>query len=622
MSKRDSKHPKMPSSPSESIVFEYSDPDGTRRKESFCLFRTATEQQSLIELAENTVSATRKFIVEGALHLQAELRIRAHSGGRIVASMCEMSALRDLNPWGIESFTDLVVLSKTLALIRETRPENITYLGDNHLLDQCLRTMATAESVDFVSKLNHRANNRRPRWSNSGRLRKSPLLHLLREVTVHSRFDSASRSSSDFRPKIALVAPFAHLDVEEKGTGLWSSGYFGKLPDVLVDSGYDVILVHHPVPAVTWRERRRSRKAMSNLSLNSSRMAHLPTRPPISLRQALSSWRDWRVARGRIADILKEMDDVARDSGLGWLWNFLRPSVERGLFGYQSLVGLATKAAMEADGDTFRDIDRWVVASENQPWEHSFVSTRRQEGHTRFDAFVHVPVRTWDFRIFTLAGEIASGPEPERPTFDRLLVTSPLDQAALASFVSGQHQIYPVEALRFRGVAPPSNFDSESGSEGLLVVLGDYDRLETELVTRVAEAITLESGNRLQVEFRPHPLQIKRDRDLANRVTNGGYRRPEKNLRVISVIASSRTSALYPYLHAGYQVVIALGRASLNFCPILEFPRLRYFPEPSAWTHETPRVRTATSDSPNFHDLLFLDADLPRWQLVLANTRQ
>jgi len=621
MSKWNSKHLKMPSSSGESIVFEYSDPDGTRQEESFSLFRSATEQKSLIELAENAVSATRMTIIEGALRLQAELRVRAHSGGCTVATMCETSVLRDLNPWEIESFTDLVVLSKTLALIRETRPEKITYLGEKHHLNQCLREMAMAESVEFISAANRRVQRHCPGRLFKGIIRKSPLLHLLREVTVHCHIDRPDCSSSKRRPKIALVAPLAHFYVDESNPGACSSGYFGKLPEFLVESGYDVVLVHHPVATLTWRERRRLGEAISSISPETFRIAHLPSRPPISLRRALDSWRRWRTARGRVTDILKEMDDFANGSELGWLWTFLRPSVQSGLLGHQSLVALATKVVMDSDSGSFGDVDQWVVASENQTWEHAFVSARRQEGHTQFNAFIHVPVRPWDFRIFTLAGDIASGhQESERPTFDRLLLTSPLDEAALAPFVSGPHQIRAVEALRFRDVLPPFTSGTDNRATRSLLVLGDYDRLETELVTTIAETVANEPNGADWVEFRPHPLQAARDKDLADRVTDKGKKRPKQGSDVACVVASSRTSALYPYLHAGYPVVIALGRGSLNFCPILEFPLLRYLSDSSTGIHDyAPMGRTSTHTQ-RPHELLFLDKSLPRWRAALSLT--
>lgn len=94
--------------------------------------------------------------------------------------------------------------------------------------------------------------------------------------------------------------------------------------------------------------------------------------------------------------------------------------------------------------------------------------------------------------------------------------------------------------------------DPGNQSEGLRVVPGDYDRPGTESVTPVSEEVTLESGTHRRVEYRPLPIRVEREKDLAGGVTNDLQRRSEHGLPVLGVGASRRTSALYPRLNIGY----------------------------------------------------------------------
>lgn len=596
------------------IVAEFQEFDGTIRKKLFSLCRSMQDETSLIDLAEVEVELTRRTIVDGARILQREIRLKAQAKGPTEAAVCEASILRDLNPWSLDSFTDLVCLATFLHVIREERPDRIAYLGNDPLIDRCLRDICTAESVEFVSGRRAKPGPKSP----SSFLRRSAVLHLLREVTVRGDFSRRRFPSSRRRPTVGLVAPFAHLNRSVTSPNIVTSGYWGRLPEVLVDAGADVVLVHHFSPVLGWWERRMTSRAIMRSSPDTPRITHLSSRPAISVALALASWRRWRAALGSVRQILREMDYFVEGTDLGWLWSFLRQSVEADLTGHSSLINLATRAAMESDLGQFSDIDRWVIATENQAWEHTFVSARRREGHSQFDAFVHVPVRPWDLRMFALAADMAqSDLRGGVTTFDRLLVASPLDVRALVPYLRGPHQLSPVEWIRFRplsGTAPGVN---QPVSRGKLVVLGDYDRLETEAVVKVAERIVSDGCAPDGVEFRPHPLHVARDEDLSERILNACSISLNGSSPVTSVVASSRTSALYAYLEAGCSVVIALATKGLNFCPIASAPGLSFAVDSSGAVSEPVAVREGRTASPAPPGPIFLDENLPRWLAVL-----
>jgi len=322
--------------------------------------------------------------------------------------------------------------------------------------------------------------------------------------------------------------------------------------------------------------------------------------------------------------MLEEMDLFVQGKHFEWLWSFLRPSVEQGLLGHRSLVDLAIHRSMDSDAGTFGSVKRWVIACENQSWERSFISSRRREGYRYFDGFAHVPIRYWDLRYFALTHEIATTSAKDlHRGFDRLLVGGEGDLQLLRPFADLSCQVSVVEALRFRSVPAEDVLYPESVSIGRIVVLGDYDRGESELVVRVAEKILNLLPTISAAIFRPHPLHLKRDTDLVELVSRYASQINPTQKNQALVVASSRTSAFYPYLNSMAPVVIALGARTLNFCPVENFPGLTFVSDASSEVG-LDSLGIIQSDGPSrrLHDILALDEGLPRWLQALDLDQQ
>lgn len=193
------------------------------------------------------------------------------------------------------------------------------------------------------------------------------------------------------------------------------------------------------------------------------------------------------------------------------------------------------------------------------------------------------------------------------------------DRRLLYAFLDLPDRVAVVEALRF-GPNPPSEGSSaEFSAVGHMVVLGDYDRSESEIVVRAAERVRGFFPEPPVATFRPHPLHVARDRDLVKRVTSINQDIRSDQICQPLVVASSRTSAFYSFLSSRIPVVIALGDQTLNFCPVSNFPGLSFV---SASSAEASPSRAAISwpegASGDLHGILALDDGLPRWLRALG----
>lgn len=602
------------------IRLQYSDSFANMKDETFHFVREPVSGTSLIALAERNCESLRRELVFAARLLNERLLRSAEVRGSSMVTICEANPLCDLNPWALDSFTDLVLLAQFRRELRSRNSISVEYQGSNRKFSESLGRLCQYEGVHFEEVLAP-SSPRRSRLGLIRRLGRVPSLYLIREFFVRQTFSPRVRRQEGVGEYVALVAPFAHLQKSEKGEEGFRSGYWGALPEKLFDLGYEVLFVHHLSSVLSWRQRWQSVRVISRGSRNSPHIHHVLSHPPLTLRRTVGSWRLWRNMRRPLTQLLEDLDGFVQGEELEWLWFSLRSSVEDNLSGQRSLIDLVLRQSMASDEATFSSVKHWIFASENQSWERCFISARRQEGHLQFSAFAHTPIRRWDLRYFALAQEIATTSTGDsHRIFDRLLVGSDSEYQALKPYLDVSGQISAVEALRFDSISPGWLYKTTSPAAEHLVVLGDYDREESETTVRVADkvrALFPFTGNAV---YRPHPLHVTRDRDLAKHVSCGVSNIPSAQVGHPLVISSSRTSAFYSFLGSKIPVVIALGDRALNFCPVTDFPGLYFVSDSnSEGGSDLTALDWPDGASGDLRDILFLDEGLPRWVQTLGS---
>jgi len=611
---------KEPNSP-DSIVITGLDNGGNDFHKEYFFIRTHDHQGSLIDLAEAETGAIRETLINFSSQIHQLIQTQCAASNEAATVMAECSPTRDSSPWSLTDFSDLVCLAEVSRLIALYNPKRLTYHGSTRLIRDSLDAMCRNVEVDFewVDTRRGRKVSAKRISKLSNFIRTRPLLHLVRAISVRQHLSLGDIEVDDDQVVIGLVAPLAHVDWDQLDSGRFSSSYWGSLPEKLVSWGAKVVYAHHVSPVLGHKDRRRVFRAFERVTAQVDGPTHMSTKPPLSLRIAVDAWRSWLNARPFLVQTLTFVERTVAQTEVEWFWRFVAPNVKSKLIGHVSLVDLASHFSMHSNLSRIPRVNEWIVVSENQTWEHDFISACRKGAPSRFNGFVHTPIRPWDLRYFSLAREMGStGRGRQSSSYDRLFVGGELDRRFLTELIHDPDRIRRVESLRF--LDRTSEKDHEAGvlSGPQLIAFGDYDRLESEVVVRVAESILARSTQTHRVDFQAHPLCRRRDGDLRQRLSEIRQTASRPSPSVPISIVSSRSSVLYSSLQAGHSVVVALGTRGLNFCPLAERPGLRFVAETSETTVFDMVVDLASS-SEDIGDFLFLDEALPLWRSALAH---
>lgn len=603
----------------ESVLMTGLDSGGEYFEKEFFFDRASDRQTSLIDLAESEIGIIRQKLLHFSSEVHRLIVDVCSTHGAAATTMAECSPTRDLNPWSITGFADLVCLAEISRQLTNCAPTTLRYNGSNEVVRDSLEAMSSYQGIDFewTTTDNFDRDLVQPISKLTAFFRTRPLLHLVRALSLRQHLSVGQADGGGSQFDVGLVAPLAHVNWAQLASRQFTSNYWGPLPEKLVAWGAKVVFVHHVSPVLGRKDRRKIFRVFKKMTMGAGGPTHVTTKPHLSLTQAVVAWKSWRSTRPLLVQALTEVDGTLERTEVEWFWRYVAADVKTSLIGHLSLVELASRISMRSNRSWLPQVKQWVVVSENQTWEHDFVSRCRENGSCHVDGFVHTPIRPWDMRYFSLAKEV--GPKQSgstRSLYDRLLVGSPLDRRFLEELVNDPARIQAVESLRFlhRGTEE----GSRPSSPPRLIAYGDYERVESETVVRVTEKILSASSQTFEACFQAHPLYQSRDRDLHHRVAENRHKALRLLPSVPVSVVSSRSSVIYSSIQAGHSVVVALGARGLNFCPLPESIGLRFVAETSGDSLFESVTRSASTRGADT-ELLFLDQALPRWQSSLVH---
>jgi surface carbohydrate biosynthesis protein (TIGR04326 family) len=584
--------------------------------------------------AERIRSKYLAFIHDLGESLVAGRRVIDHLNLGDGFSFWWMTTIAEKSPLKSPRIYDCLRMFALEEMLAETHPSHLTLVSSDRSLAQAMR--ATCRNLNTGFKWEHRGT--RQKWS----LRSvyDALPYALKAVLslryVMMRWPlRKSKGPSWFadRAAIFICSYFIHLDPTLCARGQFHSRQWESLPRLLHDSGrrtnwLQLFLFSLAVPdvgtGISWVRGFNADAA--------SQGCHAFVDGYISaglLLRALTSWLRLCAASRR----LRHIPSAFRPQGSTlWLWPLLRDDWRRSLTGQ---IGIGNCLAVEQfdaalEGVPHQEIGLYLC--ENQAWEKALLRAWRKHGHGRIIGVQHATAPFWHLYYFDDPRSLTAKGECALPLPDQLAVNGAVAWSAFIYAGYPEGRLVQVEALRYLNLAALATRSGRNGARHneaaaaaaplalKVLVLGDLiPRSMHHLLGMLVDAMTL-LPRQCQVTFKPHPgyaVDLAKYRSLAAGETTDPLAQilPEYD---VAVSANSTSAAVDAYV-AGLPVIIGVDGDDLNLSPLRGQAGACFVSssqELAAALQAIGGVRPAPDS--DRREFFWLDAEMPRWQRLLA----
>lgn len=264
-----------------------------------------------------------------------------------------------------------------------------------------------------------------------------------------------------------------------------------------------------------------------------------------------------------------------------------------------------------------------IYIQENQPWEMVLLHAWRAAGHGQIVGVPHTTVRFWDLRYFFDSRVVADSNLGNLPRPDIVALNGPLAIKAYLDFGYPEADLMAVEALRYLHL-----LERHSGPQPachrevpLVVICGDnIPGANARLMKKVVEAQTVLLFQPRFI-FKPHKAAFF---DLSP-YKSIDVTLATKDLSTLlaecdAVITGSSTTAAVDAYYMGRTVLVMADGSMLNMCPLRDLAGMTLFEDAQSLAEALRGCVKIENNSKMPEQLFYLDANLPRWRLLLQGS--
>jgi surface carbohydrate biosynthesis protein (TIGR04326 family) len=546
-----------------------------------------------------------------------------------------MTTIAEKSPLKSPRIYDCLRMFALEEMLAQTHPSHLTLVSSDRSLAQAMQATCRNLNIDF-------------KWEHRGARQKLSLRSVyvalpyalkavlsLRHLMVRwpLRKSKGPRWFAD-RAAIFICSYFIHLDPTLCARGQFHSRQWENLPQLLHDSGHrtnwlQLFMFSVAVPDVgtglSW-VRRFNADA-------STQGCHAFVDGYITvglLMRVLTSWLKLCAASRR----LRHIPAAFRPQGSAlWLWPLLRDDWRRSLTGQ---IGIGNCLAVEQfdaalDGVPHQEIGLYLC--ENQAWEKALLRAWRKHRHGRIIGVQHATAPFWHLYYFDDPRSLTAKGECALPLPDQLAVNGAVAWTAFIEAGYPEGRLVQVEALRYlnlAGLATRSERDGARHDEAAppaaaplalkVLVLGDLIPTSMHhLLGMLVDAMTL-LPRQCQVTFKPHPgyaVDLAKYRSLAAGESAEPLAQilPEYDV----VVSANSTSAAVDAYVAGLPVIIGVDGDGLNLSPLRGQAGACFVSSAEDMAAALQAIGSVGAAPDRDRKGFFcLDADMPRWQRLLA----
>ena len=482
-----------------------------------------------------------------------------------------MTLIVEKSPWKSPVINDLIRLIALDDILSAYRPDKFIFISRDRKLNRVIRELCKQSGISYQWMRNGNYGNNNYPW----RLLKNTLfpfqsiLHLCRHIYYLIKFKRKNKQSwFSGKKSILFVSYFDNLDiVNAEKAGVYRSGYWNGLPDMLVKNGFKCNWLQLYVPG-----RDVSADISSINRLNETNFIN-------ESHCFLQSYLTWKIIasvfykycllyyRGNV--LKKVISTLCCGSGGLCFWPLLKNDWDRSFHGPAAIHNLFFMELFNAAINSMQKQEICLYLYENQSWEIALLNSWYNFQPGKIIAVPHSTRSFWDLRFYHT-------PDGTELTCTKLRpqVVAVNGDAAYSLF---NKENYPsdmlarCEALRYiyLDTVNKQKSNNDPGNSTTVLVLGGYIPTETNRMLEIlSEAIPALTGT-VTLLVKPHPnnpIDIDKHPSLNLKLKEGNMENILKDVDV--VLACSHTSAAVDAWLYGLPTIVIVSGDELNYSPL------------------------------------------------------
>jgi len=264
-----------------------------------------------------------------------------------------------------------------------------------------------------------------------------------------------------------------------------------------------------------------------------------------------------------------------------------------------------------------------IYLFENQPWEMALIHAWRTGGHGTLIGFAHSTIPFWSTRIFKDRRDLWSKDSPGvMPCPDQVAVNGPSAREALLTGGYPNDRLIDVEAVRY--LERSTLDDHTRSSEGVLLVLGEYDARITERILSDVGQAPHDADFQGEIVFRGHPAAEPLTESVTSRFTLDDHPSSTEALRSANVIVCGALSSVaLEALRLGKTTCLVADGRTFTSSPAEGFdPSWVFGTKDLAGVLRGKPVANREFHSPGLMNYFWLGHNLAKWRELIRTRSQ
>jgi len=373
--------------------------------------------------------------------------------------------------------------------------------------------------------------------------------------------------------RIVICGPFSNHNATLYGGSDFTSRFWGTLPQVLIQDGFEVHWMHYFYAHDAVRTAWEARKILQRINENSTKvMAHSFVESYLPVRAFATIFVRWlMIAMESFVVGLCLARKFAENPSASY-WPLIRDDWAKTFRGFGCVTNLIYERSFDRALRVSGQYDECIYLMENQGWERALARAWHKHQHGRLTGVAHSTVRFWDLRYHCDPRRYDGAHRDLLPAPDSVVLNGRMAQNEYLMTCPDREHIAGCEALRYLHLVPgsPRDLGELARGEALrILILGDYTQDRTDALLRVVEGVRGRTSVPLQLWVKPHPgcpIDQLRYANLDFRIITDPVAALVSSVHL--VLASNTTSAALEAYICGGRVLVLDDLSGVNYSPL------------------------------------------------------
>lgn len=544
------------------------------------------------------------------------------------ASLWAQSAFVEQSPWIQRSVETILKVLAFEGMIERETPAQVTAVGTDKDLDVVLRSICRNRGIRYACSKKRTAS---PPAAAVRTTRFVPrflrgfiwLAHLaVTRLTARSVTLPAGDTSVAAR-RVLICGPFSNHNGAEHvdAGGEFVSRFWGHLPRLLADNGFQVHWLHYFFAHEATPDMRTANRLIARMNTGSSSGGvHALVDSYLTLAgvaRILARWLAISAESIRVGWVLRKRFAQAPQQSY---WPLIRDDWANALRGAACVENLFFAECFDRALMLLPRYPDGLYLMENQSWERALARAWRKHGHGRLAAVAHSTIRYWDLRYHC---------DPRRyddaeyrrflPAPDVVVLNGPAARGEYLSSATQRETLADCEALRYLHLVPgtsPALPRADDKGTLRILVLGDFQRQATDALVHLAQATQQMSRVPIDIRVKPHPICPVGPLDYAGMsltIVNDIVARLVPDAH--AVLASNTTSSAVEAYVSGGRVFVYDPGAGVNYSPLRRVDGVSFVRTATDLVSALDRLRSSHRQDGTPEQRFFnIDTRLPGWR--------